>query len=305
MAKSLIVVLGPTGIGKTEVAIKIGRELKTEIISADSRQIYRELRIGTAVPSAEQLKSVTHHFIGNKSVFDYYNASIYEFEVLELLEQLFVKKNQAVLVGGSGLYIDAVCKGIDDLPPVDHEIRNKLKEQYTREGIESLRLQLKYLDPEYYQTVDLKNPKRLIRALEISISTGKPYSTLLRKKDKPRNFSIVKIGLNRERNELYEQINRRVDFMIETGLVEEAEKFFHHRNLNSLNTVGYRELFEYFEGEISLEKAVELIKRNSRRYAKRQLSWFTRDKKIHWFHPEERDKILFFLKEKTKNESSK
>lgn len=297
MAKSLIVVLGPTGIGKTEVAIKIGRELKTEIISADSRQIYRELRIGTAVPSAEQLISVTHHFIGNKSVFDYYNASIYEFEVLELLEQLFVKKNQVVLVGGSGLYIDAVCKGIDDLPPVDHEIRNKLKEQYTREGIESLRLQLKYLDPEYYQTVDLKNPKRLIRALEISISTGKPYSTLLRKKDKPRNFSIVKIGLNRERNELYEQINRRVDFMIETGLVEEAEKFFHHRNLNSLNTVGYRELFEYFEGEISLEKAVELIKRNSRRYAKRQLSWFTRDKKIHWFHPEERDKILLFIKE--------
>lgn len=297
MAKSLIVVLGPTGIGKTEVAIKIGRELKTEIISADSRQIYRELRIGTAVPSAEQLISVTHHFIGNKSVFDYYNASIYEFEVLELLEQLFVKKNQVVLVGGSGLYIDAVCKGIDDFPPVDHEIRNKLKEQYTREGIESLRLQLKYLDPEYYQTVDLKNPKRLIRALEISISTGKPYSTLLRKKDKPRNFSIVKIGLNRERNELYEQINRRVDFMIETGLVEEAEKFFHHRNLNSLNTVGYRELFEYFEGEISLEKAVELIKRNSRRYAKRQLSWFTRDKKIHWFHPEERDKILLFIKE--------
>jgi len=305
MAKSLIVVLGPTGIGKTEVAIKIGLELKTEIISADSRQIYRELRIGTAVPSAGQLNAVTHHFIGNKSVFDYYNASIYEFEVLELLEQLFVKKNQVVLVGGSGLYIDAVCKGIDDLPPVDHEIRNKLKEQYDREGIESLRLQLKYLDPEYYQTVDLKNPKRLIRALEISISTGKPYSTLLRKKDKPRNFSIVKIGLNRERNELYEQINRRVDFMIETGLVEEAEKFFHNRNLNSLNTVGYRELFEYFEGEISLEKAVELIKRNSRRYAKRQLSWFARDKEIHWFHPEEREKILLFIKEKTKNESLK
>jgi tRNA dimethylallyltransferase len=298
MNKTLIVVLGPTGIGKTNVAIRIGLELDTEIISADSRQIYKELRIGTAVPFDDQLKTIKHHFIGNKSLFDYYNVSIYELEVLELLEQLFLKKNQAVLVGGSGLYIDAVCKGIDDLPSADPEIRNKLKEQYTREGINSLRLQLKYLDPEYYKTVDLKNPKRLIRALETSIITGKPYSTLITKKNKPRNFKIFKIGLIRDRNELYEQINRRVDFMIESGLVEEADRFFQHRNLNSLNTVGYRELFEYFEGKISLEKAIELIKRNSRRYAKRQLSWFARDKEIQWFHPEEIDKIISFINKK-------
>jgi len=293
--QTLIVILGPTGIGKTDLSIDIARKLGTEIISSDSRQIYKELKIGTAVPSDAQLMKVKHHFIGNKSIYDYYNASMFEFEVLELLNELYKTYNQAVMTGGSGMYIQAVCDGIDELPTIDTQLRNDLLQKYNDEGIESLRIQLKMLDPESYQKMDLKNPKRILKALEVSIQTGKPYSSFLTRPKKERPFHILKIGLQRDREELYERINKRVDEMVPEGLVEEARRFFKDRHLNSLNTVGYKELFEHFEGKISLTKAIELIKRNSRHYAKRQMSWFSRDKEISWFHPESKQKIIDFI----------
>ncbi|HSH52802.1 MAG TPA: tRNA (adenosine(37)-N6)-dimethylallyltransferase MiaA [Bacteroidales bacterium] len=295
MQKTLIVILGPTGIGKTDLSIEIARKLGTEIISSDSRQIYKELKIGTAVPSDAQLMKVKHHFIGNKSIYDYYNASMFEFEVLDLLEELYKKYNQVIMAGGSGMYINAVCNGIDELPSIDKQLRNDLIQKYQDEGIESLRILLKMLDPESYQKIDLKNPKRILKAVEVSIQTGKPYSSFLTQTKKVRPFHILKIGLQRERNELYQRINLRVDQMIEEGLVEEAHKFFNDRYLNSLNTVGYKELFEHFEGKICLKKAIELIKRNSRHYAKRQMSWFNRDNEIMWFHPENKQKIIDFI----------
>ena len=295
MQQTLIVILGPTGIGKTDLSIDIARKLGTEIISSDSRQIYKELKIGTAVPSDAQLMKVKHHFIGNKSIYDYYNASIFELEVLELLNELYKTYNQAVMTGGSGMYIQAVCDGIDELPTIDTQLRNDLLQKYNDEGIESLRIQLKMLDPESYQKMDLKNPKRILKALEVSIQTGKPYSSFLTRPKKERPFHILKIGLQRDREELYERINKRVDEMVPEGLVEEARRFFKDRHLNSLNTVGYKELFEHFEGKISLTKAIELIKRNSRHYAKRQMSWFSRDKEISWFHPESKQKIIDFI----------
>lgn len=294
--KSLIVILGPTGIGKTDLSIDIAKEFNTEIISSDSRQIYKELKIGTAVPGVDQLKKVKHHFIGNKSIYDYYNASMFEFEVLDLLEILFQKHNQVVMTGGSGMYINAVCDGIDDLPTIDKKLRDDLVQKHKEEGIESLRLQLKMLDSETYSKIDLKNPKRILKALEVSIQTGKPYSTFLSETRKKRNFNIIKIGLQRERNELYQRINLRVDQMIDEGLIDEAKRFYKDRNLNSLNTVGYKELFAHFDGEITEEKAIELIKRNSRHYAKRQISWFLRDKEIEWFHPDNKKEIISFIK---------
>ncbi|MFP4024896.1 MAG: tRNA (adenosine(37)-N6)-dimethylallyltransferase MiaA [Thiohalospira sp.] len=298
VAKTLIVILGPTGIGKTDLSIEIAREFGTEIISSDSRQIYKELKIGTAVPSDDQLNQVKHHFIGNKSIYDYYNASMFEFEVLDLLQELYNKYNQVVMAGGSGMYINAVCDGIDELPTIYKHLRDELIQKYQEEGIESLRIQLKMLDPESYQKIDLKNPKRILKALEVTIQTGKPYSSFLTQPKKQRPFNILKIGLQRNRDELYERINLRVGQMIEEGLVEEARKYFKDRHLNSLNTVGYKELFEHFEGKISLDKAIELIKRNSRHYAKRQMSWFNRDKDIHWFHPKEKKEIIDFIKNK-------
>ncbi|RLD72611.1 MAG: tRNA (adenosine(37)-N6)-dimethylallyltransferase MiaA [Bacteroidetes bacterium] len=294
--KTLIVIVGPTGIGKTDLGIHLAQKFDTEIISADSRQFYKELKIGTAVPTDNELKLVKHHFIGNKSIHDYYNASSFEFEVIDLLTTLFKEKNQLILLGGSGMYIDAVCRGIDDLPEIDMEIRNQLIEKFEKEGIESLRFELKKLDPDYYAIADLKNHKRLLKALEITMMTGQPYSSFRKKITKKRDFSIIKIGLNIERDSLYERINQRVDKMITDGLVEEARQFYQYKNINSLNTVGYKELFPYLDGEYSLERAVELIKRNSRRYAKRQLSWFNRDKEIKWFNPTERKKIFNFVK---------
>ncbi|MCF6240368.1 MAG: tRNA (adenosine(37)-N6)-dimethylallyltransferase MiaA [Bacteroidales bacterium] len=293
--KTLIVIVGPTGIGKTDLGIYLAQKLDTEIISADSRQFFRELKIGTAVPDAEQLKAVKHHFIGNKSIHDYYNASSFEFEVIDLLKKRFVEKNHMIMLGGSGMYVDAVCKGIDDLPEIDMEIRNSLIKKFETEGIESLRFELKRLDPDYYAIADLKNPKRLLKALEITLQTGKPYSTFRTKTTKKRDFKIIKIGLNMDREKLYKRIEERVDKMIESGLVNEAKQFIRYKHLNSLNTVGYKELFPYFDGEYSLERAIELIKRNSRRYAKRQLSWFNRDKEIRWFQPDEAEKILNFV----------
>lgn len=292
---TLIVVLGPTGIGKTDLAINLAKKMETEIISADSRQFYKELKIGTAPPSKLQLNEIKHHFIGNISINDYYNASIFEFSVIKLLKTLFKTKKTVILVGGSGMYIDAVCNGIDDLPEIDQEIRNNLLEKFEKEGIESLRFELKRLDPEYYDIVDLKNHKRILKGLEICMMTGKTYSSYRKAIKKERDFNIIKIGLNMERSKLYERIDKRVDSMIEDGLLDEAKAFYPYKNINALNTVGYKEIYDYFDGEYDLNKAIELIKRNSRRYAKRQLSWFMRDKEINWFEPSEYFQILNFI----------
>jgi len=296
--KSLIVIVGPTGIGKTDLSIDIAKEYNTEIISSDSRQVYKELKIGTAVPTDNQLNLVKHHFIGNVSIYDYYNASMFEFQVIDKLKYLHKSFNQVVMTGGSGMYINAVCNGIDDLPEIDLKLRNDLIKKYEEEGIESLRMQLKMLDPVSYAKVDLKNPKRMLKVIEVSIQTGKPYSSFLSRSKKKRDFNIIKIGLERNRAELYERINLRVDQMFAEGLEEEARRYYKDRELNSLNTVGYKEIFEHFDGTISLDKAVELIKRDSRHYAKKQISWFGRDKDIMWFHPEKKAEIINFINSK-------
>jgi tRNA dimethylallyltransferase len=293
--KNLVVILGPTGIGKTDLSIDIAKKFNTEIISSDSRQVYKELKIGTAVPTDDQLKKVKHHFIGNISIYDYYNASMFEEEVLETLKDLFVNLDYVVMTGGSGMYINAVCDGIDYLPTIDQKLRDDLIKKHQEEGIESIRLQLKMLDPVSYTKIDLKNPKRMLKALEVTIQTGKPYSSFLKDTKKKRDFNIIKIGLHRDRDELYERINIRVDQMVEEGLIEEVKRFYKDRHLNSLNTVGYKELFDCFDGNITQEKAIELIKRNSRHYAKRQISWFSRDKEIVWFHPEKEENIIEFI----------
>jgi tRNA dimethylallyltransferase len=293
--KNLIVIVGPTGIGKTDLSIDIAKEYNTEIISSDSRQVYKELKIGTAVPTDHQLSQVKHHFIGNVSIYDYYNASMFEFQVIDKLRDLHQKFDQVIMTGGSGMYVNAVCDGIDDLPEIDLKLRSDLIKQFEEEGIESLRMQIKMLDPESYKKVDLKNPKRMLKVLEVSIQTGKPYSSFLSKSKKERDFNVIKVGLERDRAELYDRINLRVDQMVEEGLVEEAKQYYKDRKLNSLNTVGYKELFEYFDGTISLDKAIELIKRDSRHYAKKQISWFGRDKDITWFHPEKKQRIIEYI----------
>jgi len=295
MKNFLIVILGPTGVGKSDLSVEIASHFNTEIISADSRQFYREMTIGTAVPAENQLNRVKHHFIKFLSVRDYFSSSLFERAVLELIPSLFIKNRIVVMTGGSGMYIDAVCKGIDDIPDIDLAIREKYNENYREEGIESLRRELKLLDPEYYARVDLKNHKRIIRALEIFESTGRRYSEFLTKKSADRNFFIIKIGLEREREDLYGRINARVDDMVENGLENEARGLFDLRDLNPLKSVGYRELFDFFEGKISKEKAIELIKRNSRRYAKRQMTWWSRDKEIKWFSPENREEIIRYI----------
>jgi tRNA dimethylallyltransferase len=298
MAKTLIIVTGPTAIGKTRIAIETAKFFHTEIVSADSRQIYRELSIGTAVPSPEELAEIKHHFIHSHSILENYNASRYETEAIGLLENLFNIYDAVVMTGGSMLYIDAVCSGIDTMPDVDTELRDNLKTRLKEEGIESLRLQLKKLDPVYYSRVDLKNPARIVHALEISLMTGKPYSSFRTSPKKERPFTIIKIGLDCGRTELHRRINRRVDQMLEAGLEDEARKVYPLKNLNALNTVGYREFFASFSGEISKEKAIERIKRNTRRYARKQLTWFRKDPEINWFHPDEPEKIIEFLKNK-------
>ena len=298
MEKTLIVLLGPTGIGKTSTSIKVAQHFNTEIISSDSRQVFKELSIGTAVPSPEELNSCKHHFIQTKTIHDKHNASIFETESLILLDRLFRKKNIVLMVGGSMLYIDALCNGIDDLPSVDQKIRDDLVKTFESEGLDGLRIQLKTLDPTYYAEVDLKNPKRILHALEITIMTGKPYSSFRTKKIKPRPFNIIKIGINTDRELLYNRINQRVEEMMQVGLLEEAKTVFPFKGINSLHTVGYKELFSYFNGEISREEAVELIKKNTRNYARKQLSWFRRDKSITWFDINQSDKIINFLETK-------
>jgi len=295
MQNTLIVVVGPTGVGKTELSIDLAGHFKTEIISCDSRQFYREMVIGTSAPTEEQLSKVRHHFVRFLSVTDYYSASMYERDVLKLLPELFSRNPLVILTGGSGLYVDAVCIGIDDIPDVDPAAREKYWNLYQRDGIESLRIALKLLDPDYYRIVDLKNHKRIIRALEICETTGRPYSSFLKKEKRRRDFRIIKIGLERPRDELYTRINERVDRMIGEGLVEEAHNLLKYRHLNALQTLGYKELFEYFDGKITLETAISLIKRNSRRYAKRQITWWARDKEIRWFNPLQKDDIIMYI----------
>lgn len=297
MENYLIVILGPTGVGKTDLSINIAKRFDTDIISSDSRQVYKELNIGTAVPELHYLEQVHHHFIQHLSVNDYYSASQFEENAIELLEKLFKDKQVVVVAGGSMLYIDALCNGIDELPTVDPELRKELIERFEAEGLEPLRRELKHLDPVYYDKVDLKNPKRILHALEICYMTGKPFSELRTNIKKQRPFKIIKLGLNREREELYERINIRVDQMLEKGLEDEARSVYAHKSLNSLNTVGYKELFDYFDGTIDKEEAIRLIKRNSRRYARKQLSWFRRDESVKWFHPEEGDNIFTYLDE--------
>ncbi len=292
---TLIVIIGPTAIGKTALSIELAKFFNSEILSADSRQFYKELKIGAAPPSPEELNLIKHHFIGNLNLNDYYNVSIYEKEALVVLKTLFQKNNIVVMVGGSGLYIDALCSGIDDLPNPNPEIRKKINHIFDKEGIESLRFQLKLLDPEYYNNVDLANPKRLIRAIEVCLTTGQTYSSLRTKPKQKREFNIVKIGLNRNRAELNEIINKRVDLMIGNGLIEEAKELHKFKFLNSLNTVGYKELFDYFENKMSLDLAIEKIKTNTRRFAKRQLTWFMKDQEIQWMHPNEKEKIISYI----------
>lgn len=285
MNKFLIVLPGPTGVGKSEIAVEIASHFGIEIISADSRQFYREMTIGTAVPEPELLERIKHHFIQFISVTEYYSSSLYERAVLELLPSLFSKNGAAILAGGSGLYIDAVCRGIDDIPDIDPEVRQKYNNKYKAEGIESIRADLRLTDPEYYARVDLKNHQRIIRALEIFESTGRKYSEFLTSSSAARNFRIIKTGLARDRKELYGRINSRVDRMIGKGLEKEARNLLSLRGLNPLKSVGYSEMFDFLEGKISMDEAIDLIKRNSRRYAKRQITWWNRDPEITWFHP--------------------
>lgn len=279
----LINIVGPTAIGKTSLAIALARHFNTEIISADSRQFFKEIRIGTAVPSQEELNAAPHHFIQHISVEQDYSVGDFEKEALEKLEELFQEHEVIIMAGGSGLYVKSILEGLDYFPEVDPEIRQDLNRIFETEGIAKLQMQLKEMDPDYFSKADTENPHRLIRALEICIGTGKPYSSFLAKDKEPRNFKNISIGLTADREIIYDRINRRVNIMMEEGLLEEAKRLFPQRHLNALNTVGYKELFEYLEGNISLEKAVEEIKKNTRRFAKRQLTWFRKDEDIKWF----------------------
>ncbi|MBR1542757.1 MAG: tRNA (adenosine(37)-N6)-dimethylallyltransferase MiaA [Bacteroidaceae bacterium] len=293
--KSLVVLLGPTAVGKTELSLELAEMMQTEIISADSRQIYADLKIGTAAPTPEQLTRVKHHFIGALQLADYYSAAQYADEVLSLLDNIFLTHDNVLMTGGSMMYIDAVCQGIDDIPTVDEETREMMWRKYEEVGLGGLQRELRLLDPEYYAAVDLKNHKRLIHALEICYMTGKTFTSFRQRKKADRPFNIIKIGLNRERPELFGRINRRVDQMMTDGMLEEARQVYPYRQLNSLNTVGYKELFRYLDGEWTLDKAVEKIKRNTRVYAKKQLTWFKKDSSIHWFHPEQKQEIKTLL----------
>jgi tRNA dimethylallyltransferase len=300
MPKNLIVLIGPTGVGKTELSLRIAERFGTSIISSDSRQLYADLKIGTAAPTPEQLARVPHHFVGTLQLTDYYSAAQYETDVLELLDKLFLEKDTVVMAGGSMMYVDAVCKGIDDIPTVDTETRQLMLERYEREGLERLTAELKLLDPEYYNTVDLKNPKRIIHALEICYMTGETYTSFRTQKKKERPFRMIKTGLTRDREELYERINQRVDRMMEDGLAEEAKAVYPYKHLNSLNTVGYKEMFNYLDGVWELPFAVDKIKQNSRIYSRKQMTWFRRDEEIQWFHPEQEEEIMAYLQDKTK-----
>ena len=298
----LINIVGPTAIGKTSLAIQLANKFNTEIISADSRQFYKEMSIGTAVPSAEELQAAKHHFIQHISIKDNYNVGDFESEAIKKLDELFKNNKIVIMVGGSGLYTKSVLEGLDYFPEVSLEIRQELNVKLEKEGLDSLQQQLHKLDPDYYKIVDLENPHRVIRALEVCISSEKPYSSYLNQPKKKRNFTAISVGLSAEREIIYDRINRRVDLMIAEGLLDEAKALFPKRELNALNTVGYKELFSYLEGKDSLETAVSEIKKNTRRFAKRQLTWFRKDQEINWFdYKTPVEEIQQFLDSKIKN----
>ena len=294
-AKTLIVITGPTAVGKTALCLDIAQHFGIPIINADSRQIYKELKIGTASPTSEQLQLVPHYFVGSLSLTDYYSASLFEQQVLEILSRQFRSHDFALMAGGSMMYIDAVCDGIDDIPTVDDQTRETLKQRLKEEGLEALVEQLKELDPEYYEIVDRQNPRRVVHGLEICLMTGQTYTSFRKREKKERPFRIVKIGLNRPREELYDRINQRVDQMMQQGLLEEAKALYPMRQMNALNTVGYKELFDYLDGRWPLEEAVERIKGNTRRYARKQLTWYKKDPQIRWFHPDEKEQIISYI----------
>ena len=295
--KTLVVLTGPTAVGKTELSLEIAGHLNAEIISADARQFYRELVIGTAAPTPGQLARVAHHLVGHLSIYDYYNVSVFEKQALEIAERLFQQSDFVVVTGGSGLYIDALCHGIDELPESDPAIRAHVKDYYRQHGLDALRLWLKKTDPEFYEWVDLANPNRIMRAIEVYLATGKKFSELRTRQTATRPFQIKKVIINRDRAELFGRINERVDQMVQQGLIEEALSFFRPRHLNALNTVGYKELFAWLSGEWPLHTAIEKIKTHTRRYAKRQLTWFRRYDDAQWFHPGQQQQIIDFIKE--------
>lgn len=290
--KILLTVVGPTAIGKTSLAIDLALHFGTEIISCDSRQFFKEMSIGTAVPSSEELAQVKHHFIQHKSIFDTYSVGDFERDAITLLKELFKQHNVVIMVGGSGLYADTVVYGLDDFPEVSPEIRNELNELYQKQGITYLQTRLKDLDPIQYTQMDVQNPQRMMRALEVCIASGRPYSSFLNKKETLRDFKNIIIGLTAEREVVYNRINDRVELMLENGLLIEAQTLFPHKKLNALQTVGYRELFDFFEGKISLDFAIEEIKKNTRRFAKRQYTWFHKNKHVHWFEISQLDDSL-------------
>jgi tRNA dimethylallyltransferase len=297
MGKHLITIIGPTAIGKTTLAIKIANYFKTEIISADSRQFYKEMNIGTAKPSTSELNSIKHHLINNKSVNDNYNIYDYEKDALNSIESIFNKNDIAILVGGSGLYINTVLYGLDEIPGISEEVRNSLYLDLELKGIIKLQEKLKLLDPSSYRSIDVNNPRRLIRALEVSISTGKSYSSFLKKKKKKRDFNIIVLGMNQERLELYKKINARVDNMVESGLINEVKELYTLKGLNTLNTIGYSEVFNYIEDKYSLDECINEIKKNTRRYAKRQLTWFKSIDRVEWITPGYTfEKVIAYIK---------
>lgn len=296
MPHTLIVLTGPTGVGKTELSLRLAEHFQTSIVSSDSRQLYADLKIGTAAPTPEQLQRVPHHLIGTLQLTDYYSAAQYEQEALAILENLFTQRDVVLLTGGSMMYVDAICKGIDDIPTIDAETRELMLQKLESEGLEHLCAELKLMDPEYYRIVDLKNHKRVVHALEICYMTGKTYTSYRKQQKKERPFRIIKIGLTRDRAELYDRINRRVDQMMDEGLLEEARTVYPYRALNSLNTVGYKEMFQYLDDTWDLPFAIEKIKQNSRIYSRKQMTWFKRDEEMRWFHPEQEAEVLAYIR---------
>jgi tRNA dimethylallyltransferase len=297
--KHLLVIAGPTAVGKTEICLQLAKRFQTEIISSDSRQFYRETNVGTAKPSKVELDQVKHHLVNSLSIFDAYDARKFETDVLSLLNQLFGQHNLVIMTGGSGLYLDAICYGFDEIPDVDPLIRKNLILDFEKEGIQNLQSRLQILDPDYFEQVDIHNPQRLMRALEVCIGTGQTYSSYRKKKQYIRPFHCILVGLEREREELYQRIDQRMDGMIAEGIFEEAEELFPHRQLNALQTVGYSEIFGFLEGEYDKEEAVRLMKRNTRRYAKRQMTWFKKYSEMTWFHPSDLEGIIAFVENKT------
>lgn len=295
MNKHLIVVGGPTASGKTSTGITLASHFNSEIISADSRQIYRETTIGTAVPEPSELASIPHHFIQTISLQDYYNASMFEVDVLKKLDVLFKKHDVVFMVGGSGMYINAVCNGIDNLPTIDQAVRMEMADFFEKEGLDSLQNKLKILDPISYDKIDLNNHYRVLKALEVSVQTGRPYSSFLTEKKQDRAFNIVRLALDMDREELYNRVNKRVHIMMEKGLLEEVKSLQSFSHLNAMKTVGYREIFKFLDKEISLEEAIVLIQRNSRKYARKQLTWFRKNDLYPWFHPNDTDKMIEYI----------